>query len=216
LDGIIDIIQKIMSHTEEIDSNENAVDAQHDLPVYHRIHYILTNIISQINQFDNEYKLLFRSLTPIILQFDKTLSPLMGTLLIKIAQNKEDLEQILQILQENLSENYFQRVLTQLSTILSNRESCSFLQPLNLDEKLHFAQWFIEEKDRSLFVFDFLKTQVFNQTGVNREQSQNLLRKIRQNQNFFLRQQALEYTVPWIEDGIVNNDDDDSSDSDMS
>ena len=60
-DIIIDIIQKIMSRREEIDSKENAIDNQHDLPVYHRIQRILTNLNSHINQFDNEKKLSFRS-----------------------------------------------------------------------------------------------------------------------------------------------------------
>ena len=209
-----------MSRREEIDSKQNALDNQHDLPVYHRIQRLLTNINSNIDQFDNDKKIHFRSLTPIILQFEKTLTPLLGTLLIKISQNKEDLEDVFKILQENLSENYFERILTEFATLINKKDSCPFIQLLNVDEKLHLAQWFINEKHRPLFVFDLLKDHVFNQQGVDREQCQNLLRQIRQSENLFLRQQAMEYTVPWNEDGSVDNDNDDqmsvSSSSDMS
>ncbi|CAF4744611.1 unnamed protein product, partial [Rotaria socialis] len=89
---IIDIIKKLVSIRAEVDSKENAIDNQHDLPVYHRIHRILTILIDRINQFDNEKKLSFRSLAPIILQFDKTFTLTIGTLLIKIAQNRDDLK----------------------------------------------------------------------------------------------------------------------------
>jgi len=209
-----------MSRREEIDLKQNALDNQHDLPVYHRIQRLLTNINSNIDQFDNDKKIHFRLLTPIILQFDKTLAPLIGTLLTKISQNKEDLEDVLKILQENLSENYFERILTEFSTLINKKDSCPFIQLLNVDEKLHLAQWFINEKHRPLFVFDLLKDRVFNQQGVDREQCQNLLKQIRQSENLFLRQQAMEYTVPWNENGSVDNDNDDqmsvSANSDMS
>jgi hypothetical protein len=209
-----------MSCREEIDSKQNALDNQHDLPVYHRIRRLLTNINSNIDQFDNEKKIHFRLLTAIILQFDKTLAPLIGTLLIKISQNKEDLEDVFKILEENLSENYFERILTEFATLINKKDSCPFIQLLNVDEKLHLAQWFINEKHRPLFVFDLLKDHVFNQQGVDREQCQNLLKQIRQSENLFLRQQAMEYTVPWNENGSVDNDNDDqmsvSANSDMS
>ena len=43
---------------------------------------------------------------------------------------------------------------------------------------------------------------------------------MRLNENLFLRQQTMEYVVPWKEDGSVDNDDDDqmsvAGDSDMS
>jgi hypothetical protein len=206
---IIDLIKKMMSRREEIDSKENALDRQHDLPVYHRIQRLLTNLNSHINQLNNQQKIPFRSLTPIILQFDKTLAPQIGKLLIKISQNKEDLEDLLQILQENLSENYFQRIVTQLSILITNEDSCLFIQQLNVDEKLHLAQWFMKEKNRPSFVFDLLKNGVFNQSGVDRELCQDLLRQIRQSQDLYLRQKAMEYTVPWNEDGDVDGKDDD-------
>jgi len=213
-----------MSHREEIDSKENALDKEHDLPVYHRIQRVLTDLNSHINQFDNEKKNSFRSLTPIILQFDKTLAPQIGTLLIKISQNKEDLENVLKVLQESLTENYFEGILTQLSTLITKKDSCPFIQQLSVDEKLHLAQWFIKEKNWPLFVFDLLKNSVFNQSGVDRQICQDLIRQIRQSEDLYLRQQAMEYTVPWNEDGAVDNDDDDdemsvsqgSSSSDMS
>jgi hypothetical protein len=158
----------------------------------------------------------FHSLTPIILQFDKTLAPLIGTLLIKIAQNKEDLENVLQTLQKDLPQNYFQTVLTQFSTLINKNDSCPFIQQLDVEQKLRLAEWFIKEKDRPLFVFDFLKENVFNQSGIDQERCQNLLRQIRQNQDLFLRQKAMEYTVPWKEDGGVgDNDDQNSGASDM-
>jgi hypothetical protein len=220
IDIIINILKKLMSCREEIDSKQNALDNQHDLPVYHRIRRLLTNINSNIDQFDNEKKIHFRLLTAIILQFDKTLAPLIGTLLIKISQNKEDLEDVFKILEENLSENYFERILTEFATLINKKDSCPFIQLLNVDEKLHLAQWFINEKHRPLFVFDLLKDHVFNQQGVDREQCQNLLKQIRQSENLFLRQQAMEYTVPWNENGSVDNDNDDqmsvSANSDMS
>jgi hypothetical protein len=189
-----------MARREEIDSKENGLDNQHDLPVYHRIQCLLNNLNSNINQFNNENKIHFRTLTKIIFQFDKTLSPQIGTLLIKISQNKEDLENILKIFQENLTENYFQRILTQFATLITNKDSCPFIQQLNLDQKLQLAQWFIKEKNRPLFVFDLLKNNVFNQSGVDRQICQDLIQQFRSNEDLFLRQQAMEYTVPWNED----------------
>ncbi len=62
---------------------------------------ILTILISHINHFDNAKKLSFRSLAPIVLQFDKTLAPLIDTLLIKIAQNRDDLQSMLMLFKEN-------------------------------------------------------------------------------------------------------------------
>ncbi|CAF3902890.1 unnamed protein product [Rotaria sordida] len=196
-DVIADIIKKLISRREEIDSKENAIDNQHDLPIYHRIHRILTILISHINQFDNERKFSFRSLTSIILQFDKTFAFLIGTLLIKIAQNRDDLEFMLILFQENLSKNYFENILIRLTTVISNKHSYSFIQQLNINEKFDLAQWFIKEKNLGFFIFDLLKNHVFNQSNIDREQCQNLLRQMRQSENLFLRQQALEYTVHW-------------------
>ncbi|CAF1560999.1 unnamed protein product, partial [Adineta steineri] len=209
-----DIVKKMISRREEIDSKENAIDNQHDLPVYHRIQSLLTILNSKINDFDNEKKLSFRSLSPIILQFDKTLSPQLAKLLIKTTQNKEELEGVLQMFQENLPKNYFERILTDISSEINNSHSSFFIQQLSGDEKLEVAQWFIKEKNRTLFVFDFLKNHVFNDNGVDREKCQNLLREIRKSDDLYLRQQAMEYTVPWKEDGDIADDNDDMSVSD--
>ncbi|CAF4091004.1 unnamed protein product, partial [Adineta steineri] len=211
---VYDIIKKMMSRREEIDSKENAIDNQHDLPVYHRIQSLLAILNSKINDFDNEKKLSFRSLAPVILQFDKTLSPQLAKLLIKITQNKEELEGVLQMFQENLPKNYFERILTDISSEINNSHSSFFIQQLSGDEKLEVAQWFIKEKNRTLFVFDFLKNHVFNDNGVDREKCQNLLREIRKSDDLYLRQQAMEYTVPWKEDGDIADDNDDMSVSD--
>ena len=223
LDPIIEVIKKIMSRREEIDSRENAIDHRHDLPVYHRVQNLLKILNSHLNQFDNEKKMSFRPLTTLFLQFDKTLTPLIGKLLLKIAQNKEDLENGLKILQENLSENYFERILTQLSSSLNNADSCPFIQILNLDEKLHLALWFIKQKNRELLVLDLILKHVFNQSGVNRELSQNLLRQLRQSENLLVKEQTMIYTVPWKDNQTILNDDDNdrmslerSFDSDMS
>ncbi len=210
-----------MARREQVDSKENAIDNQHDLPVYHRIQRLLAILNSHINNFDNDKKLSFRSITLIILQFDKTFAPALAKILVRIAQNKEELEDILTNFQENLSEKYFERILIQVSSLINNEDSCPFIQQLNVDEKLHLAQWFMKEKNRPLLVFDLLRDHVFNQSGVDREQCQSLLRQMRENDNLFLRQQAMEYTVPWKEDGgIIGEDADDpmsvSNHSDMS
>ncbi|CAF4467932.1 unnamed protein product [Rotaria sp. Silwood2] len=143
---IIDIIKKIMSYRDDIDTKQNAINNQHDLPVCRRIQTILTNLIFKINEFDNEKKIHFRSLIPIFLQFDKILAPLIGKLLMKIAQNKEDMEDALKILQDNLPEIYFERILIELSSFLQKDDYCHFIKHLSVDEKLDLAQWFIMKK----------------------------------------------------------------------
>ncbi|CAF3874554.1 unnamed protein product [Rotaria magnacalcarata] len=175
-EAILDIIEKLVVPREELDSKENAIDNQHDLPVYHRIHQILTTLIHHIHRFDNERKLSFRSLAPILLQFDKTFAMMIGRLLIKIAQNRDDLQSILILFQEHLSENYFESVLIQLATMNSNKKYGCFVYQLNVNEKLDLCQWFIKEKDRGLFVFDLLKNHVLiNKSDAHREQCQDLL-----------------------------------------
>ncbi|CAF4130497.1 unnamed protein product, partial [Rotaria sp. Silwood2] len=206
-DIIIDIIKKIMLFRDELDSKQNAIDSQHDLPVYRRIQLILNNLDGYIDKFGNEKKKFVRSLTLIVLQFDKTLAPLIGKLLIKIAQNKEDIDDGLRILQENLSENYFEKILTELSSIIDKEESCPFIQQLNVDEKLNLAQWFVKNRNQPLFVFDLLTNHVFNQSGVDREQCQHLLRHLRQSENLLVKEKAMSYTVPWVEDKDVSGDD---------
>ena len=193
----MDMIQILMSRREELDSNENGIDNQHDLPVYHRIHRMLTILISHVQSLDNEMKSSFRPLAVVLLQFEKTFALLIGILLIKIAQHRDDLQSMLVLLEEHLSEDYFERIVMQLASELAKPYSGHFIQRLDAQEKLQLAQWFIEEHDRDLFVFNLLKNHVFNQSNDNREQYQYLLRRMRESQNFVLRQQALEYTVKW-------------------
>ncbi|CAF4099371.1 unnamed protein product [Adineta steineri] len=204
-DIIIDIIKKMMSRREEIDvnENENGNDSQHDLPVYHRIQDVLKNLNSHVTTFDKEKKIAFRSITSIILQFDKTLAYDLSIILIGIAESKEDLEDILKNLEENLPKDYFERILTELSTFIVNNQSCCFIKELNGNEKLELAQWFIKEKKRILFVFNFLVKQVFYELNIDREECKNLLRHMRQSDNLFIRREAMNYTVPWIEDGSL-------------
>ncbi|CAF4130372.1 unnamed protein product [Rotaria sordida] len=206
LDIIIDIITKIMSYRDDIDTKQNAINNQHDLPVYRRIQTILTNLMFKINEFNNEKKIHFRSLIPIFLQFDKVLTPLIGKLLMKIAQNKEDIEDGLKMLQDNLPEVYFERILIELSSFLQKDDYCHFIKHLSVDEKFDLAQWFIMEKNRPLFVFDFLQAYVFNQASIDREKCQNLLRCLRQSKNLTVREKAINYNVPWKDDDVDNDD----------
>ncbi|CAF1546615.1 unnamed protein product, partial [Adineta steineri] len=204
-DIIIDIIKKMMLRREEIDvnENENGNDSQHDLPVYHRIQDVLKNLNSHVITFDKEKKTAFHSITSIILQFDKTLAYDLSIILIEIAESKEDLEDILKNLEENLPKDYFERILTELSTFIVNSQSCCFIKELNGNEKLELAQWFIKEKKRILFVFNFLVKQVFYELNIDREEYKNLLRQMRQSDNLFIRREAMNYTVPWTEDGSL-------------
>ncbi|CAF3971219.1 unnamed protein product [Adineta steineri] len=195
IDPIIDIIKNLMLHRDEIDSKENAINNQQDLPIYHRVQRILIKLISYMKQLSNEEKLPLRSFAIMIFQFDKTFALLTGTLLINTAQNRDDLESMLVLFQENLSEYYYERIIEQLGNILY--KSCHFIQQLSAIERFDLAQWFINEKDQGLFVFALLKKNVFSQSGVDREQCQNLLRQLRKSENLLLRQQALGYTVNW-------------------
>ncbi|CAF4325194.1 unnamed protein product, partial [Adineta steineri] len=104
IDPIIDIIKNLMLHRDEIDSKENAINNQQDLPIYHRIQRILTKLISYMKQLSNEEKLPLRSFAIMIFQFDKTFALLTGTLLMNTTQNRDDLESMLILFQENLSE----------------------------------------------------------------------------------------------------------------
>ncbi|UJR24725.1 hypothetical protein I4U23_006099 [Adineta vaga] len=216
LNRIMEIIKKIMLCRDEIDSKENAIDNQHDLPVYHRIQRLLTLLNSYMDKIDKQKKASLRSITSIVFQFDKTLAPILGTLLVKITENKEELEDVFKILQDNLPEKYFEQVLTHLANVINDKNSCDFIQHLDLDGKLQLARWFIEEKHRSLVMFTFLKDSVFNQKGVDREQCQKLLRQLRQSDNLYLRQEAMEYTVPWNENEDNEEDDDGMSYSNQS
>ncbi len=81
--------------------------------------------------------------------------------------------------------------LTEFGTFILKQNSSPFIQQLNLEGKLDFVQWFIQN-NQTLFVWDLLKNQIFNHS--------NLDQQIRSTDDLFLRQQAKKYTVPWNED----------------
>ena len=209
---IVDIIKKIISQREEIDLKENAVDSEHDLPVYHRIQQLLTTLNENLDQFDAERTAAFRSLGPIVLQFDRTLGLEIGILLMKISHNQEELENALKFLEENLPEDFFRLLLIKLGELLSKKGSCSFIEQLSVHGKLELAQWFIKEKKRPLFVQYLLDDDLFHQFGDDRQVCQDLLRELRSSEDLFLRRNAMTYIVPWKEDG---NADDRKTDEQM-
>ncbi|CAF1053155.1 unnamed protein product [Adineta ricciae] len=205
-----------MARRDEIDSKENAIDNRHDLPVYHRVQSLLTTLNNHLEKFDHTRKVSFRAITPIVFQFDKTLAPILGRLLMKTIENKEELEDLFKTLQENLPEKYFEFVLTQLASVIKDNNACAFIHQLDTNEKLQFARWFIKEKNRGLAMFELLKDTVFNQTDADRQQCQELLQQLRQCDNLYIRQQAMEYTVEWKEEGDEDSgDNNESSDEAM-
>jgi hypothetical protein len=206
-EDIVNLIQSIMRYEKEFDSNQNAIDDQHDLPVYHRINEILELFISSIGEIDLQQRLCFRSFALSIFQFEITMAPSIGKLLMKLARNKEDLEEVLTIFEQFLPGVYFEHVLIKLALNLGGNDgSCPFVQQLSIDEKFRLALWFINEKNQPLFVFDLLKNHVFNKTSVDKQQCQLLLHQMRQSKNLLVRQQALEYIVPWKNDGTINDE----------
>jgi hypothetical protein len=197
-----------MNYREELDLNENTLYNQNDLPVYRRINNILELLVASIGEIDFQQRLCFRSFARSILQFEITMAAIVGKFLIKLAQNKEDLDEILTIFQQYLPTVYFEHVIIKLASFLTaNDGSCPFIQQLNIEEKFQLALWFINERNQALFVFDLLKKEIFNKTSVDNQQCQILLRQMRQSQILLLRQQALEYKVPWRKDGTINDND---------
>ena len=187
-----------MSRRDEIDSKENGIDSEHDLPVYHRIQRLLNNLYSHIHLFNQQKLDEFRVFFHKILLFDPTFASIIGKLIIRISTKKEQLEELFVFLDKNLSKNYFQRLLSQFGNFLIEENSSPFIQQFNLQQKIEFVHWFIQ-KDRILFIWDFLKEQIFNQTNIDRQIRQNLIQQIRSTGDLFLRQQSMEYFVPWDE-----------------
>ena len=189
---LTDFIQSIIDDGKQLESSEN------DLPVYHRINNLLELFITSIGEIDLEQRLCFRSLALSILQCELTMAGLVGKLLLKLAQNRDDLEEILNSFQQHLPAVYFEHTLIRLASNLgANDDSCPFVQQLSTDEKFQLALWFIHTKNQPLFVFDLLKNQVFNKSSVDKQQCQVLLRQMKQNENLLLRQLVLEYKIPW-------------------
>ncbi|CAF0890863.1 unnamed protein product [Adineta steineri] len=155
-------------------------------------------LLKKLNASNAKY-----SITPVILQFDKTLAYNLTIILIRIAESKEDLEDILQNLEQNLPDNYFEKTLIDLSSVINKGQSCRFIDQLNGNDKLQLAKWFIKDRNRTLFVFKFLLNLVFHESNANREECKNLLRQMRQSDNLCVRRQAMNYTVPWAEDGTL-------------
>ena len=199
IEKLLEVIDKLMSRRDEIDPKENGIDNQHDLPVYHRIQRLLNNFTSHINQFNPEKINEFRLFSKKILLFDRTFASLLGTLFIRISKTKEEIEEFFQFFEKNLPSNYFRRLLTQFGTFFIKENSSPFLEQLNLQEKIQLVQWFIE-KNRILFIWDLLQEQILNQTNIDRQIAKNFIQQIRSTDDLFLRQQAMEYTVPWNQD----------------
>lgn len=151
---IVDFIQSIINYEKEFDSNQNAIDNQNDFPVYHRINNLLDRFIASIGEIDLQQRLCFRSFALSILQFEITMAALVGKLLMKLAQNKENLEEILTIFQQYLPAVYFEYILIKLASNLSaNDGSYPFIQQLSLDGKFQIALWFINEKKINHYLF---------------------------------------------------------------
>ncbi|CAF1409925.1 unnamed protein product [Adineta steineri] len=168
---------------------------------------LLDLFISSIGKIDDEQRQCFRTFALSILQFEITMAPLVGKLLMKLARSRDDLEEMLTVFQSSLSPVYFEHIIINLESYLNaNDGSCPYVQQLNIEEKFDFAQWCINKMNVPLFVFDLLKNQIFNKASIDKQQCQILLRQMRQSQNLLLRQKALQYNVPWKQDGTMNND----------
>ena len=196
-DVLTDVIDKLIDERERIDGQANGLDAEHDLPVYHRLQTLLSTLIRHVDDMDLDKRTALRSLIPKILRFDPTLSSRMAELAMRLVPNKEELQEVLGTFESKLSASSFDRLLNTLSTLVSGDSCPCFIQTLNVDEKLRLAQWFTAQSNRELFVWDWLIKGVFDQSGVDRERCRQLLIKFRQSDNLFAREQALGYTVPW-------------------
>ncbi|CAF1313648.1 unnamed protein product [Adineta steineri] len=198
---VVNFIESIIYHDKDIDLNQN------DVHTYHRMNELLDLFISSIGKIDDEQRQCFRTFALSILQFEITMALLVGKLLMKLARSRDDLEEMLTVFQSSLSPVYFEHVIINLESYLNaNDGSCPYVQQLNIEEKFDFAQWCINKMNIPLFVFDLLKNQIFNKASIDKQQCQILLRQMRQSQNLLLRQKALQYKVPWKQDGTMNND----------
>ena len=139
------LIEKVMSRREAIDSKANAVDRQHDLPVYRRLRQMFTSLLSSLQRLSTERQKSFHSLIEVFFRFDQTVSPLLTQLTPLIVTHKEKLGES------------FQQILTFLAGPIASPEYCPFVQQLQTSEKLEFIQWFTVEKHRSVLVFDLLR-----------------------------------------------------------
>ena len=206
LDRMKNLIEKIMARREEIDSKANAMDAQHDLPVYHRLQDLLTSIISSLKSFSAERRKPFRSLIDLFFRFDRTLAPCLAELALCTSANKEELEEYLQYFERQLSKEFFQHISVLLAEQMASKENRSFVQQLQMNEKVQLVQWFAVEKHRPLFVFDLLTKTLFPEAHEYRQICQDLLRSMRLSEDFLLRKRAMTFTVPWNEQSISKDE----------
>ena len=208
-DLLLDLVKAVMARRKEVDVAQNALDARHDLPVYHRVHRLLNLLASHIDGLRIQSEASLRAIADFALQFDITFAPIVGRILIGLAKNKEDLYAVLLHLKERLLDTYAQRVISKLGVQLGKKDRfCPFVEQLSVEEKLALVEWFVHEKQQEPFVFDLLTAKIFPHASADREQCRVLLRHLRQCHHPYVQQRALEYTVPWhTEDGLVNDDD---------
>ncbi|CAF0893529.1 unnamed protein product [Didymodactylos carnosus] len=220
-DLLVDLVQAIMTHRQELDDTQNAIDARHDLPVYHRVHRLLDLLGAHIDELRTQSEESLHAIADLALRFDLTFAPIVGRILIGLAKNRTELNAVLVHLQEFLGDSYAQRLISKLGVQLGKTDRfCSFVEQLSGEEKLDLVEWFVREQHQESFVFDLLTKKVFLQANADRERCQLLLRQLRQSRHLDVRQKALKYTVAWNEDdGPINDGDDEmdvSSDSDIS
>ena len=158
----------------------------------------------------------FRFLIEIFFRFDSTFASLLAQLALRIATNKEELEEFLQYFESKLPKNVFQRILMLLADGICSSDHGSFIQQLGLNEKVHFVQWFTVEKCRPLFVFDLLTQTHCPQAKDHREACRDLLRQMRLSDDCILRERAMTYTVPWNDPSTNEGEEMDQSESESS
>ena len=210
-DILIDIFQSLMTNRDMIDNVQNAIDSEHDLPVYRRFLSNLDSLTKTISKFTAEHENSLRAIAGLTIQFDVTLAKYAGLILIGLAKTRDDLYAALNNFQHHLSDSYSQQLISEMGTTLDDPSCCPFIGVLSVEEKLTLVQWFSEEKGQDLFVFDLTVNSIFRDSSLPLEVRQELLRRFRKSSNTLLRQKALAYQVNW-----TNDLDDDSSKSDMS
>ena len=152
----------------------------------------------------------------IFFRFDPTFSSLLAQLALRIATNKEELEEFLQYFESQLPKEFFQRILMLSAEEICSKENRSFVQQLQPSEQVQFVQWFAVEKRRPLFVFDLLTKTLCLQAKDHREACRDLLRQMRLSDDFILRERAMTYTVPWNDQSTNDGEEIDQSDSESS
>jgi hypothetical protein len=204
-----------MSHREEIDGVHNAIDAKHDLPVYHRIHHLLKLVASQLHDLRANNELSLRTIANLALEFDSTFAFVAGLIRVGLTENKEELYAVLSDLRDKVDDCLCRQVICELGSRIAKEDRvCPFVEQLSAAAKLELIRWFVQVKHEESFVFDLLTDKVLNEGSIDRDQCRLVLRQIRQSTDMCLRQRALQYTVTWTEQDGTNNMDDDDNDGD--